>query len=163
MAGSTYTPIATQTLGSATSSVIFSSIPSTYTDLIISSKGSNSALNNISIRLNSDTGTNYSETLLLGSGSSAISGRGSNTTYLTHDYTDTNIASAITHLMNYSNTNTYKTTLTRWGSVASSDPYTAAYVGLWRNTSAINSITIFVNSGTIAAGSTFTLYGIQAA
>ena len=160
---STYAPIATQTLGSATASLTFSTIASTYTDLVLVSIGTNSALNDIKLRFNSDTGNNYSETLLLGSGSSAITGRGSNISGLVHNYTDSAIASATTSILNYSNSTTYKTTLTRWNATSSSDPYTAAYVGLWRNTAAITSITVFVASGTMSIGSTFTLYGIKAA
>jgi hypothetical protein len=160
---STYTPIATTTLGSAASTITFSGISGTYTDLILVSTGNNSALNDIKLRFNSDTGNNYSETLLLGSGSSAISARGSNISGLVHNYTDTSIASATSHILNYSNSTTNKTTLTRWNATSSSDPYVAAYVGLWRNTAAITSITVFVASGTMSAGSTFTLYGVKSA
>jgi hypothetical protein len=68
-------------------------------------------------------------------------------------------AVGITHFMNYSNTTTYKTALTR-----SNSPYgTEAAVNLWRNTSAITSITLFIQSSTLNAGTTFTLYGIAAA
>jgi hypothetical protein len=162
-AGNTYESIATQTLGSAAATVTFSSIPGTYTDLVLVSAGSNSALNDIKLRFNSDTGNNYSETLLLGSGSSAITARGSNISGLVHNYTDSSIASATTNILNYSNSTTNKTTLTRWNATSSSDPYVAAYVGLWRNTAAITSITVFVASGTMSTGSTFSLYGIKAA
>jgi hypothetical protein len=160
----TYEPISTQTIsGSATSTLTFTSIPATFTDLILASSGSNSTLTDIKIRFNSDTGSNYSETIFLGSGSNAIAARGSNTTGLNHNYTNTSIAAAISHIMNYSNSTTYKSTMTRWNSPTSSDPYTAAYVGQWRNTSAITSLTVFVGAGNFAAGSLFSLYGIKAA
>jgi hypothetical protein len=62
--------------------------------------------------------------------------------------------------MNYSNATTYKTALAR----TSEDGVAAAYVGLWRSTSAITSITIDKGSSdNFASGSTFTLYGIKAA
>jgi hypothetical protein len=80
---STYTPIATQTLGSAAASVTFSSIPQGYTDLIlvcspVSTTGSNTFM---WIRYNSDTGSNYSLTSMRGNGSTATSFRLSNQTY----------------------------------------------------------------------------------
>ncbi len=63
------------------------------------------------------------------------------------------------NVMNYSNTTTYKTILSR-----SSDLYTEASVNLWRNTAAITSIIIGAQGAyTFSAGSTFTLYGIKAA
>jgi hypothetical protein len=159
----TYEPISTQTLSTAAASVTFSSIPGTYTDLIVVSNGSNSTLSEIRIRFNSDSGSNYSETLLLGSGTNAISGRGTNTTYLVHNYVDTTRGMAISQINNYSSSNVYKTMLTRWNAPSSSDPYVAAYVGLWRNTAAITSVTILTATGNLASGSTFTLYGIKAA
>jgi hypothetical protein len=63
--------------------------------------------------------------------------------------------------MNYSNTTTNKTILSRINNAENS---TVARVTLWRNTAAIS--TIFLTEGNGAnfiAGSTFTLYGIKAA
>ena len=61
----TYEPIATNTLGSAASSVTFSSIPSTYTDLIVVMNYANSTgLADVFFRFNGDTGSNYSDTIL---------------------------------------------------------------------------------------------------
>jgi len=162
-AGKTYTPIATTTLSSAAASVTFSSISGSYTDLVVVSNGNNSALAEIRIRFNSDSGSNYSESLMLGSGVNAISGRGTNMTYLVHNYIDTTRGMSVSQINNYSSPNVYKTMLTRWNAPSSSDPYTAAYVGLWRNTAAITSITILTSTGNLSAGSTFTLYGILAA
>lgn len=161
----TYEPIATQTLGSATATVTFSSIPSTYTDLVlITSVKTTSAAQNLLMRVNSDTGSNYSTTLVTGSGSSTASVRTSNATQGALDnygYADTasnNIT--IVNLMNYSNTSTYKTWLSRANNAGNG---TTALVGLWRSSSAINAIEIFIGSNTMTAGSTFTLYGIKAA
>ena len=59
----TYALIERQTLGSATSTVTFSSIPGTYTDLIIiSSALSAGTSETIMMRFNSDSGNNYSFT-----------------------------------------------------------------------------------------------------
>jgi hypothetical protein len=159
---STYEKIATNTLSSTTSSITFSSIPQTYTDLVIVNRAINTTQQSERLQFNSDTGNNYSVTYLLGTGSSAISGRGTSTNYIDLNYTDTTPATGIAHINNYSNSTTNKTVLTRWNGTGSSDPYVAAYVGVWRNTAAINSITIFVSASTMAVGSTFTLYGIKA-
>ena len=75
-AGSTYTPIATTTASGSASSVTFSSIPSTYTDLVIVADilGAASTADAV-LRFNSDTTSNYSETVIRGDGSSAASAR----------------------------------------------------------------------------------------
>lgn len=157
----TYDAIATQTLGSSVSSITFSSITSAYTDLVLIASGLTSGSENIRIRFNSDTGSNYSNTVLYGNGTSALSARNTNSTSLIMAALNTSsIGTIITHFQNYSNTTTNKTTIQR-----GSDPAAIARadVGLWRNTAAIYEITLLVNSGTITAGSTFTLYGIKAA
>ena len=164
---STYTPIATTTLGSAANGITFSSIPSTYTDLVIVADYSLNVSNaSLWCRLNSDTGSNYSFTRLSGNGSSASSGRGSNETQarITADATAQASSTRQTvtlNFQNYSNATTYKTFLTRYGSTGG----TEAFVCLWRSTSAITSINIkyFDATAAIEAGSTFTLYGIKAA
>ena len=163
MATTTYEPIATQTLGSSASSVTFSSIPQTFTDivLVMNTKGTITG-SYPRFQFNSDTGTNYSRTALSGSGSAAQSGRDSNLTAIVPEYNSSNQSSgfnfnSICHIMNYSNTSTYKTVLSRSNNA---NDGVDALVTLWRSTSAINSIYIFLDSGSYAAGSTFTLYGI---
>jgi hypothetical protein len=80
-AGNTYEAIATQTLGSAAASVTFSSIPGTYTDLVVVIAGTlTTGSDNVSFQLNGDSGANYSVTVLTGDGSTASSGRASNLT-----------------------------------------------------------------------------------
>ena len=160
----TYEPIATTTLGSAVSSYTFSSIPATYTDLIlVANYGSSSSSSQSEYRVNGDT-TNYSNTTISGNGSSATSGRVTNDTVLYLNkaaYASTNIGTtAIINFQNYANTSTYKTMLSRYGTAANE---VTAGVQLWRSTSAINSITFLFDTGNILAGSTFTLYGIKAA
>ena len=156
---STYTPIATQTLGSATASVTFSSISGTYTDLLIVFNGTSTAGNSIYTRYNSDTANNYSFTYLYGNGTTASSGRTATTGNVYVCDVATSQTMATINVMNYSNTTTYKTSLNRGGPASTS---TDASVGLWRNTSAITSVEVYTNS-TFTTGSTFTLYGIKAA
>jgi hypothetical protein len=66
---------------------------------------------------------------------------------------------SIINIQNYSNSTTYKTVLARSNNAATG---TDATVALWRSTSAITSIDYYLNSGSWATGSTFTLYGIKA-
>lgn len=163
---STYTPIATQTLGSAAASVTFSSIPSTYTDLVFVWNGTNNAAEYIQARFNSDTGTNYSITNVTGDGSSAISNRKTSQNQVQlnwYSYPTTNVfeGSVIAFIQNYANTTTYKTVLSRANTASRA---TEAIVGLWRSTAAISTILLFPSgTATFNAGSTFTLYGIKAA
>ena len=157
----TYEPISTTTLGSAASSVTFSSIPATYTDLVLICSSSNTAGNrSFLMEINSDTGSNYSYTYMQGDGSSAASPRASNQTKMQIANFTTVRGTAIAQLQNYSNTTTYKTVLSR-GNAA--DTVVQAFVGLWRSTAAINSITLSLNADNLAATSTFTLYGIKSA
>jgi hypothetical protein len=166
-AGSTYTPLATTTLGTATASVTFSSISGAYTDLVLvcSGKSNTSTLDYTRIRVNSDTGSNYSRTYLGGNGTSAYSGRDTSATSYIDGYAEATASGiyspTIFNFQNYSNTTTYKTILSQGMSANSG---AGAIVGLWRSTSAITSIDISnLNANSFASGSTFTLYGIAAA
>jgi hypothetical protein len=157
----TYESIATTTVGTATNNVTFSSISSSFTDLlfILDLNNSSSALGSIQIQFNSDTGSNYSHTYLLGNGSSASSAINSNGTYSEIGYLGTTGKIQIsTNIMNYSNTTTNKTLISRFDAAQSQ---TGTYVGLWRSTSAINSVKI-ITQNNMATGSTLTLYGIKA-
>ena len=157
----TYVALSTQTLGTAASSVTLSlSGISGYTDLVLVANGSTStATGNVRVQFNGDTAANYSNTRVLGDGSAASSARDSNVGSSAIGDWGTDRCTLVTNFQNYSNSTTNKTILSRSGS----EGYVSAYVGLWRNTGAITSITIFKNSSNFTAGSTFSLYGIKAA
>jgi hypothetical protein len=167
---STYTPIYSQTLSSATSSITFSNIPTTFTDLALVVSALNATATNTSFqfRVGSntvDTGSNYSLSEIFGTGSSAGSDRASNDTagYLNGPGigTSTTIPNTyVMNFMNYSNTTTFKTVLGRGGSA---NINLVATVNLWRSTLPINTITVFQSINNMSSGSTFTLYGIKAA
>lgn len=165
-AGSTYTPIATSTLGSAAASYTFSSIVGTYTDLILITNVKNvTAAAELRFQVNGDTTSNYSYTYLSGNGTSAFAGRGSSADHIPcNAYADASTSFAqttTTHFQNYSNTTTYKTTIDR---ASNANNGVDAVVGLWRSTAAITSIKVYLGSGgNMDTGSTFTLYGIKAA
>jgi hypothetical protein len=162
---STYEPIATNTLGTATNSVSFTSIPATYTDLvlIINGEGTGGASQDVTFRLNGETAsTNYSETVVRGNGSSASSVRYSES-YLTAAmaWSAGRNCNHIVQFMNYSNSTTYKTILSRNNYAGGG---TDAIVTLWRATpAAINQITLNISGGNFAVGTSFTIYGIKAA
>jgi hypothetical protein len=160
----TYEPIASVTLGTAASTVTFSSIPGTYTDLILMLSGSLTSGTSVwGLQYNSDTAANYSWTSLRGDGSSATSARDSGSTRILCGWIGTSQVTEIVHIMNYSNATTNKTNISRNNSTVAST-YVSANVGLWRNsTVAINAITARTDSSTFATGSIFTIYGIKAA
>jgi hypothetical protein len=162
-ASSTYTPIATTTLGSAASSYTFSSIPSTYTDLVLIANTTAAGNQNILLRFNSDSGTNYSYTRVTGA-ASATSNRESSidaiNLYNSSASLNGVMATTIIQVMNYANSTTYKTVIGRGNGGANE---VNAQVGLWRSTSAITSLTLSIFTTNFSAGSTFTLYGIASA
>jgi len=160
----TYDKIAAATLSGSTS-VDFTSISQAYTDIVVvgSLIQSGSAVNTF-MRVGNgslDSGSNYSQTILYGNGSSAVSARQSNQTSFFADYaaapgTSTDYNAIIYNFQNYSNTTTNKSVLMRVGKASNG---TDAMVGLWRSTAAINRINIFSVNGLTG---TFTLYGIKA-
>jgi len=165
----TYESIATTTATTASPAVTFSSIPQTFTDLIlVVSIRANSTPTSFGtgIRFNSDTGSNYSRTVLYGSGSSAVSFRDSSQTRIFYSAgsTTANQFNVIRlNISDYSNTTTYKTVI---GRNDDNSDVTSMSAASWRSTNAITSITITPfddNSTGFATGSTFTLYGIKAA
>jgi len=116
--------------------------------------------------LNSDGGNNYSATHL---NLDNTSSRGSNNNggYYGQLYRNS-VSWAVVQFMNYSNTTTNKTWLSRWASMGGSDGANlgGAIVGLWRNTNAITQIDFnrpAGESGSFDVGCTWTLYGIKAA
>lgn len=159
---STYTPIATSTLTSTVDNVTFTSVPATYTDLVVVVAGGLNTLTNVScITLNGDNGTNYSYTALRGNGTSVTSDRASNAVYSYGVNFTTAQGTYIWHIMNYANTNVFKTILHRGNQVSQE---TAAIVSLWRSLSAVS--TVRIDSGgsrLFSVGTSFTLYGIKAA
>jgi hypothetical protein len=165
----TYEPIATTTLSSSAATIDFTSIPSTYTDLRMVISGVSNSSDNIFYRFNGVTGASYSRTDLSGSGSSAISSRASNQNYgrlTNYGYPTSTVGEHVTtwDIMNYSNSTTYKTSLSRSNRATNG---VDAIVNLFMSTSAITSISLATNtfsgSSNWQSGATATLYGIKAA
>lgn len=159
-AGATYVSIASNTLTSAASTITFSSIPATYTDLIIVTNGT--AITSAAVlqmQFNGDTTAgNYSLTYFQGDGSTAASNYYTSDFFIGRNYI--NQQNNILQIMNYSNSTTYKTTLSRSNSAGN---LVQALTSLWRNTAAVTSVRLFVGAGNFDTGTTFSLYGIAAA
>lgn len=157
----TYDCIATTTL-SGVNTVTFSSIPGTYTDLVLVMNAICSATGSAWARVNGDTGSNYSGTGLRGTGSAATSYRRTNEGGFLLSFngvTSTANGNWILQFQNYANTTTNKTMLNRFNW---SDSEVITTVGLWRSTSAITSVTTYIDgTGTFSSGTTVSLYGIK--
>lgn len=162
-AGATYEPLATTTLGTAQSTITFSSISGSYTDLrLVLTGAANTTGIFWGLQFNSDTATNYSYTLIQGNGSTASSARSTNGTFTLANYNSiTSISNAVCDIMNYAGS-TFKTVLMSYSGDANGSGTVQRSVGLYRSTSAITSITVTTTSSDkFGVGTTATLYGIK--
>ena len=163
---STYEPIATTTLGTAAASIDFTSIPATYTDLRLVLIGTVTLASYTPLlRFNSDSASNYSYTFLQGSGTTATSGRGTSQTWIQLGPTngfDSTIPNFLTvDIFSYAGS-TNKTCLATMSEDLNGSGYTIQEVGLWRSTSAITSLTFFLQTN-YQSPTRFSLYGIKGA
>lgn len=159
MPTNTYVALDTRTLSANTAFVEFTGISSAYTDLVLVGFAKNpTAGDNLVLNINNAT-SGYSNTRIIGNGSTATSSRTSNFPVALIGNVGTEWGNFITQFMNYSNTTTFKTFITRCN-FANSE--TQASVNLYQSTSAISSIKISMSDQVFSAGSTFSLYGIRA-
>jgi len=169
----TYEPIATTTLSSSSALVQFANLPQTYTDIIAVVEGQNTnattAMSN-QCSLNGDVttpGGNYSSTILSTAGSTPTSSRGVGNNGLNiGTFARDSRSVAIINYMNYSQSNTYKTVITKAFTLTGPVTDLQVIVALWRNTAAITQINFkqaIGESGLYDVGTTFTLYGVKAA
>ena len=171
-----YESIATVTVGGGgASTVTFSSIVGTYKHLqvryLAQTNRGTYGTDNILIRLNSDTGSNYSFHALTGDGASATASAGTSTTQFLSQATgsgaSTTYGAGVMDLLEYANTNIYKTS--RILSGADHNGTIAGYGGQilfssggWRSTSAVTTIQFRPEFGSaFTANSQFALYGIK--
>ena len=173
-AGGSYESIATVTVGSGgAANVTFSSIPADYNHLQIRfiARGNGSSYQYLSIRYNSDSGNNYSDHFLQGDGSSASAGQVSGSSATRSDLTNatgsatSTFGAGVIDILDYKNTNKYKTTRGLTGIDQNGSGGVALGSGLWMSTSAITTIVIQVRGGTesFTEYSQFALYGIKGA
>ena len=162
----TYVLIASNTLGSDAADITFSSIPGTYTDLVIRASIRDTSSSNLFITFNSDTNTVYSRTRLLGNGATASSARTTDDTKITavgttlSTYTSNTFASFEIYIPSYTASQNKPTSSFGVTENNATTSFVEANAGLWRNTAAITSIKIAGND-TLLSGSSFFLYGIK--
>lgn len=167
---STRKPISSVILSASTSSVSFTNIPQTYTDLyLVVSGNSAGGYINTRIRFNSDVGSSYSFTRLgvtfPGNNPTLSAGSEQNATFIRGAQMDNADNQFFTvNIMSYTNTNINKTVLVKTYNSDGSDYGDSPTVvsGLWRNTSAISSITLATDGTSFASNTTFNLYGVDA-
>ncbi len=170
---SSFESIASQTLSSSTSTISFTSIPSTYKTLQLrvlgrTDRGSNDDF--VNIRFNSDSGSNYTYHIMRGDGSSVLVAPGTSQASIDAPWIAASSASAnifgtfITDIHDYASTSKNKTTRTISGYDLNGSGSLRFSSGLWLNTAAITSITLIPGIGTnFVSGSVFSLYGIKGA
>jgi hypothetical protein len=165
----TFTKIASVTAAGGSSTISFTSIPSTYTDLVIKvSARATYALNfqDINIRFNGST-TGYSSRLLQGDGSAVASYNNSSSALVwgansvSANATANTFSNGEVYIPNYASANNKSLST----DAVTENNATAAYIqvaaGLWSNTAAITSIEMYLGAGNYVQYSTFTLYGIS--
>jgi hypothetical protein len=165
-----YNSIATVTVGSGgSSSITFSSIPQGYTHLQVrafqlgtgTGTGTTMQVGNGTI----DTGSNYSSHWLYGSGTAAnasasVSGTNWNYYYVVGNSSTSNPEVEIWDILDYANTNKYKTSRCLAGVDNNGSGEVFFTSGLWQNTASINTIKINATVNNFAQYSSFALYGV---
>ena len=152
------------TLGSTQTSITFSSIPSTYTHLQIRALTVTNVPSGSGVMyFNGDsTNTNYRNHYLYGSGTSAAANDGGNHSYAPEFVgggATTSPGASIIDILDYTNTNKYKTTRELGGYDANGSGYITLSSNLWMNNAAITSISFNITSW--LAGTSFALYGVK--
>jgi hypothetical protein len=166
----TYEPISTSTLGSASSTISFTSIPNSYTDLkvVLVANGISATTVGYVMTFNSDTAANYTFTQMLAWGISGSVGANRNANQTNIRLSGRQIAPSATlpslcevNIFNYTGAN-FKPVFIQHSESQTTTGVVTSSAGMWRSTSAITSIT-FTASNQFNTGSTATLYGIKAA
>jgi hypothetical protein len=115
---------------------------------------------------NSDSGTNYASHLLSGNGSSALAYSEVNGTYIYTNAVPASTATAsvfgivVMDILDYADTNKNKTVRSLSGLDANGSGGVELGSGLWRNTTAINTLKV-VAIGSLVQYTQFALYGVK--
>lgn len=167
----TFELISTQVLAATATSVSFSSIPATYThlQLRVTGRTSTSSADVLQARFNSDSAANYAWHQLYGTGAAMASANATSQSQmyfsLLADSTSATSAfsAGIIDILDYANTNKYKTARSLAG-LHGSSTLIGLRSSLWQSTAAINAISLFpAGGGNLQIGSRFSLYGIKGA
>lgn len=167
-AAGAYELISTTVLSTATASVTFNSIPAnTYKHLQLRVVGSlSTATNNqMLIRFNGDSGTNYAWHSLTGDGAAVASTAGATQSAIQAGivgYNANTFSGSIIDILDYSSTAKNTTVRSLHGVYVSGGLIRAGiHSGVWLNTAAVSSIVVSDNNASFASGSRFSLYGIK--
>jgi hypothetical protein len=167
----TYTLIASSTVGSGgAANIDFTSIPGTYTDLLIKTSIRTNAADvtdTIGITFNNNT-SNYSFMRIRGNGTNATSSSASSQSNVATGYAVGNNATASTfsnlefYVPNYAGSNYKSFSSDGVSENNATEAYTGLWAGLWANVSAITSVKLIPITGSLFQQySTAYLYGIS--
>ena len=168
-----YDSLWSTTLSASASSITISNIPQTYKHLQLRMLGRGTTVTGgtyatgIRGQFNSDTASNYSAHYTDGSGTSATAGAVTTSTFLYFGNTTDSNATAnifgatVTDILDYTNTNKYKTIRYLFGADGNGAGYVEFGSGLWQSTSAITNIYMYLTGGSFAQYSSIALYGIK--
>ena len=164
------TLIATATVGSGgASGMTFSSIPASFTDLlvVVAARNSGSNISNsLYIRFNGDAGNNYTNRILSGNGSTVTSSRNSSNSFMNigddpgANATSNTFGNTSVYIPNYAgstNKSVSSDAVTENNATTASQQILAS---IWNNTSAITSIFVSDTGSNLVQNSTASLYGI---
>lgn len=163
----TYEAIATTTVGSGGAATIeFTSIPGTYTDLLIklSGRSTHSSIDPVFITFNGAATSTTSYRSIFGDGStvSSFSGTGAQIQYIPGTgQTASTFNNAEVYIPNYAGSNNKSFSIDAVQETNAATAYIVPMACLWSNTAAITSITLDPATGNFAQHSTATLYGIK--
>ena len=161
----TYTLIEAKTLSSSTASVTFSTIPATYTDLLVKISARNTAASGLVYYSFNGNASSRTARLLYGDGSAASSVTYNNTdprVMIMNEsgYTASSFSNGEMYIPNYTGSNNKSWSSDSVQETNATTAYSYLLAGLWSNTAAITSITFSTFTGNFAANSTFYLYGV---
>jgi hypothetical protein len=167
----TYEAIATVTVGAGgASNIEFTSIPATFTDLLVkvSARSSDSGDNAFGLRFNGSSTAAYSMRRLWGNGSGAFSGLSTSVNNMEgilavnpSGSTASTFGNAEIYIPNYTSSNNKSVSIDAVNENNATTAYAELYAGLWSNTSAITQVTLGYMTGNFVQYSTATLYGIK--
>jgi hypothetical protein len=163
-----YESIATVSGTGSSGTITFSSIPQNYKHLEIRQISRVTvASSDCNIRFNGDTASNYSWHRLMGAAPSASAAAGVSNTYIELPATSYSsllsnaYGASVTSIIDYSNTNKFKTVRSLGGFEDNSSGLSFMCTGNWRSTTAITSIQLLTGSGSWTTDTRFALYGIK--
>jgi hypothetical protein len=161
--------LATVSLTSTASSIVFSGIPQNYTHLQIRGIAKETvSTNTVNLTFNGDTASNYTRHRLIGDGSTASALGQASQSYITAlgnaglPSPSNTYGVFIYDILDYANTDKYKTVKVFCGQDSNGSGGVDFTSGLWMNSNAITSISLTIAANNYTTNTSFALYGIKA-